>query len=472
MKVLVAIANYGAKNIGYLNILINEYKSMPYDVDIVVLSDIPKEFGSGIEVIVGLPSKDPWSLPFGHKKLFAEMAGSYDLFIYSEDDILITEKNINAFLNITQILPEKEIAGFMRYEADPSGNRHLPDVFGGFHWVCDSVRSIGDYTFAYFTNLHAACYLLTQKQLKKAIASGGFLVDPHQGRYDLLCTAATDPYTQCGFAKMICISQIDDFLVHHLSNKHAGKVGLGYNEFIKQIDALLLIKNNAGLKKQLFKTETNLINAGWDKSYFEQCREDIIELIPEGAKSVLSVGCGWGATEKMLIEMGIRVAAVPLDSVIAATAADRGVELTAPDFYEALKTLPHQRFDCIIFSEILHHLADPVHILSEFSRMLTECGLIVGSAPNFNYIKNREYLNYCRTGNKEKMFDKYHLHFTTKKMVKEWLKKCGIKEYRIIYNIKKNYRWYSVMSFGLLDDLLASRILFAAFPARTKKEAI
>ena len=51
--------------------LIEEYRSMSFKIDIVILSNIAKQFASDIEVIVGLPSRDPWSLPFCHKKLFA-----------------------------------------------------------------------------------------------------------------------------------------------------------------------------------------------------------------------------------------------------------------------------------------------------------------------------------------------------------------------------------------------------------------
>ena len=96
----------------------------------------------------------------------------------------------------------------------------------------------GDFILAYFTNEHAACYLLTQKQLRNAIQSGGFLVSPHEGPYDLLCTAATDPYTQCGFKKMICISHLEDFIVPHLSSKYAGKLGVGDKDFLRQIESL------------------------------------------------------------------------------------------------------------------------------------------------------------------------------------------------------------------------------------------
>ncbi len=90
MKILVAIANYGTKNMPCLNTVINEYQSMSYDMDIIVLSNIPKELGRDIEVIVGLPSKAPWSLPFGHKK-------------YSPKEQMIT-----TFLSIPRMILQRE----------------------------------------------------------------------------------------------------------------------------------------------------------------------------------------------------------------------------------------------------------------------------------------------------------------------------------------------------------------------------
>ena len=129
MKVLVAIANYGTGNRRYLDILLREYRSMSFDVDVVVLSDIPKDLGSDIEVAVGLPlPKDPLSLPFAHKRIFAERCNEYDLFIFSEDDTLIRQKNIEAFLEVTNVLPCNEIAGFLRYEEDIQGNRYCSSV--------------------------------------------------------------------------------------------------------------------------------------------------------------------------------------------------------------------------------------------------------------------------------------------------------------------------------------------------------
>ena len=78
LRLLVVIANYGTANDKYLSRVIDEYRSMPYSTDIVVLSNVPKDLGRNVQVIVGLPSKDPRSLPFGHKEVFANRINDYD----------------------------------------------------------------------------------------------------------------------------------------------------------------------------------------------------------------------------------------------------------------------------------------------------------------------------------------------------------------------------------------------------------
>ena len=463
MKILVAIANHGNKNMGFLNTVIKEYQSMSYSIDIVVLSNIPKVLDPGIEVKVGLSSKNPWSLPFGHKKLFAERANDYDLFIYSEDDTLITENNIRAFLNVTRILPEHEIVGFLRFELDPHGRKYYSTVHSHFHWVPDSVKSIGVHTFACFTNDHSACYMLTRKQLKMAIDSGGFLVDPHDERYDLLVTAATDPYTQCGLSKVICISHLKDFEIHHLPDIYIGRLGLAEGEFQRQIESLLRNAGNGDSRGGLFPVETRLRQGRWSKSYYEECRNDIIALIPDRVKNVLSIGCGWGATEETLVRNGHKVVAIPLDSIIGACAEAKGVEVTIPDFEEAYETISGRRFDCMIFSEILQHLNDPVRILSRYAGLLTGEGIVIISVPNFLNIKIRRQLS------SEKIllgdinaFDKAGSHLTTKRKVNEWLEQSNLEVVNSHYGFEGRLQHLAHITPGIMRDLVAERYLAVA----------
>ena len=355
MKILVTIASYGTGNDPYLERVIDEYRSMPHRVDIVVLSNIAKKMPAGVELVVGMPTSDPWSLPFAHKRVLAERVEDYDLFLYTENDILITKQNIDGFLWATSLLKEDEIAGFLRTEQGPRGDKYYPDVNKLYHWDPQSVVRRGEEMFACFTCEHAGCYVLTRQQLQRAIASGGFLVEPHQGKFDLACTAATDPYTQCGFKKMVCITGLDKFLVPHLSNKYVGtSYDLHERDFDRQLQALLEIGAGARSSAQLLAPDTPFTRLKWFKDYYEPQRPEILQEIPSGTKNVLSVGCGWGAMEEGLVRRGIRVVGIPLDAVISACAEARGVETVIPDLAAAWKQLVDERFDCVLISNILH----------------------------------------------------------------------------------------------------------------------
>jgi hypothetical protein len=72
LRMLVVIARFGQKNIGLLKRVIDQYRRMPLKVDVVVVSNDHKELGADVRVVVGLPTKNPWSLPFAHKAIFVE----------------------------------------------------------------------------------------------------------------------------------------------------------------------------------------------------------------------------------------------------------------------------------------------------------------------------------------------------------------------------------------------------------------
>jgi 2-polyprenyl-3-methyl-5-hydroxy-6-metoxy-1,4-benzoquinol methylase len=415
MKTLVAIANFGTKNVRYLNMLLEEYRSMTnYQVDIVVLSNIPKDLGSDIEVVVGLPTRNPWSLPFGHKRLFAERIQNY-----SEDDTLINERNIDAFVKITQLLPDEKIAGYIRYEISNDGKKYYSTIHSHYHWDPNSVITIGEYTF-----------ILTQRQLRKAINSGGFILPPREGRYDMLVTAATDPYTQCGMKKLVCISHIDDFCLHHLPNVYCGKIGVDAESANLEIEKLKTLGMNDTISCPLLDPTTNLDDGTWDKKYYEPARDDILSLVPNEVTRVLSVGCGSGSTESELIKQGVEVVGIPLDCVIQASAEAKGIKVLPPNFDMAWEYIQDERFDCILFSDVLQYISDPVSVIQRFLPLLGKNGSVIFSVPNFNHpsvwrkrIHGRFPLPEI---NPRCSFEKFKLHFTTRRMMYKWLKACGL----------------------------------------------
>lgn len=422
IRILVGIASYGTNNDPYLEEIIRRYKSMPFKVDIVVFSNIEKNLGADIECTIGLPNKNPWSLPFAHKKLFVERANSYDLFVYSEDDILIAEQTIRAWLNVTAELLPNEVAGFLRIEFGSNGEVNYPDAHAHFHWDPSSVRRRGAYTLTHFTNEHAACYVLNQAQLAAALRSGGFDVAPHEGKYDLLCTAATDPYTQCGFTKLIPVSHLNEFTVHHMSNRYVGKMGVTAEEFDRQIDVLLRIADCP--PKALIPTETRLWRNAYSKDYYEPIREQFTSQIPPAARSVLSIGCGSGAVERWLAKKGLRVAAIPLDPVIASGAAADGVEM----FYEDLEDLKNKKhFDCVLCSNILHLAPTPEKWLSLMHTFMHGNSTLIIQTPNMMSLKAIRsrlkdgqlipFVDYTTMGT----------HFSSARSIRKWCSKAGFR---------------------------------------------
>jgi SAM-dependent methyltransferase len=383
-KILVAIASYGNRQIEFLKKIIRNYQDMPMEVDVVVVSDAPKDLGSAVTVKVGLPSKNPWSLPFAHKAVFAERVDHYDLFVYSEDDIGVNAGHIRAFLNATAQLESDEIAGFLRYEIDPSGKWLLTEPWGHYHWKPESVKRRGAYTVAEFTNEHAGFYLLTQSQLKRAIASGGFLRDPCTGRYGLPETAATDPYTNCGFRKVICISALQDFLVHHLPNRYANGLPVSLASFQQQVQTLMKISDGTHPARTLCEVESRSWPSRWQKSYYEKPGNEWLKRVPADATEILSIGCGWGALEEKLTERGAKVTALPLDSVIGAEAARRGIEVVYGTLDECFRTLEGRSFGCVLLMNLLHLQPDPGWLIGQCARRVREGGALVLGGPNFH----------------------------------------------------------------------------------------
>jgi SAM-dependent methyltransferase len=461
MKILVVIANYGRKNDRYLLRLLSEYRGMPYRVDLVVLSNLKKDLGADVEVVVGLPNRDPWSLPFGHKQIFADRQDAYDLFIYSEDDMLVKQRNIEAFSRVSEVLSPQELVGFFQWESYPDGRRYFPAVHSHFHWIPDSVKVIKEYTFARFTNEHSACYLLSKAQLKRAIASGGFLVGPHDSYCDLLVSAATDPYTQCGFTKLLCLSHFEDFLVAHLPNRYAGsRMGLDASEFDKQTEALLRLGNNGVSRTSLLNAETKLYHFHWSKDYYEPCREDMLAFFPKSIRCVLSIGTGWGATEAALVRSGIRVVGIPLDSVIAACAESRGVEIIYGELDTAFARLGDWQFDGVLMSNVLHLLPDPIKVLRRASSQLAADGVMVASLPNlgrlpFIWRRLRYPARYKGIGNHQVS----GMHAIGRSRARAWFRACGMRVVKIADVVPPNWKRTVARSGGLASRVFSSEFV-------------
>ena len=462
---------------------------MSFPTDIVVLSNLPKFVAEGVEVVVVPRRRLPWrlrgtfdgprswrvlrqeyedwrrhlDLPFAHKQIFADRLNDYDLFVYSEDDTLLTERHLRAFLSVSAVLAEDEIPGFLRYELGPNGRVNYPEVHGHFHWKVSSVRKRGGYTLAYFTNEHAACFAVTREQLRRAIASGGFLVPPHGGKYDLLCTAATDIYTQCGFQKLICISQLDDFLIHHMPNKYVGtEFGVDDHELRRQVRRLSQIAQNGTSRWALLEAETRLMDRRYSKAYYEPVRPEVMSGIPGNARSVLSIGSGWGAIERALAARGLNVVAIPLDSVMSDAAEGKGIEMIDGDFEHAQRKLEGRQFDCVFISNVLHLVREPLRMLSASAELLTPGGTLLAVIPNTSRLKLTRSGSRDSGGAGSEMFERDGIQCTSQDLIRRWFGASGLRINSLQPVLGPRARKWGRLASGLMDSWLAFEFLVTA----------
>lgn len=213
MKIKVAIANYGSEQLQYLSQVIREFRSFTdHTVDIMVYSTVPVEANYKLfDPSIGK------ALPFACREDMAAAASDYDLFLYVENDMLITQDNINAFIEHQSQLEPHQIGGFYRYELN-AGVKLLLDLnpFWG--------NLVAKHYEQHFTvvNEHQGCWLLTQQQLQRCIASGCFLVAPHYGPYGMLEQGASDPYNNCGFEKVLPkdLALLERLQIRHLPLKY------------------------------------------------------------------------------------------------------------------------------------------------------------------------------------------------------------------------------------------------------------
>lgn len=465
LKILVVIANYGEKNDGYLRRLIQEYRSLPHSVHIVVLTNVNKEVEGATEVLIHRPLGDPWTFPFAHKAILSEHIDQFDLFIYSEDDTLVGLDNIEAFLAATEVLAADEIAGFLRVEKTPDGQDNISTINGHFHWDPNSVVKRGEYTFAYFSNEHAACYILTREQLRRAVQSGGFGVGPHEDKYDLLVTAATDPYTQCGFRKLICISNIERFLIAHLPNKYIGMYGLemGHSDIL--LGALAEIAHGRRAPTVLCQHESNVQYQRWSKPLYEAPREDILEAIGPQARTVLSYGCGIGRLESELASRGFRVTAVPLDSVVGACLEGQSIEVVYGVEGLVWESIKSRRFECILVIGLLHLMPYPAEILRRMKSALSDRGVIIASVPNI--MQARTLWRTFKGAPPLRALDDFEsngLHAASFWSMRGWFREAGLKVKRMTPVFPEVAPWWSRTAQQVFPPAFAQEYLIYGEP--------
>jgi hypothetical protein len=157
-------------------------------------------------------------LPMTCRSRIESEVNNYDYFIFSENDHLWKEFHVDNFIEYEKILPSNRISGLIQFEENESG-RYYPGYHANYEWDYESVEFHSGKYFAHFSNLHQASFLISNKQLSGTLlARRDFSKFMGNDKYSLKCKANTDIFQYCGFKKVICISDFDRNIIHHMPN--------------------------------------------------------------------------------------------------------------------------------------------------------------------------------------------------------------------------------------------------------------
>ena len=199
-KILAVLVNYGEEQLNYLQQVVTELKSFQkYNVTVIVNSNIPLNQINGIDNL---------------------------------NVIKFKEHHVDKYLEYNKILPKNRITGLIQYEENETG-KYYPAYHAHYKWDNNSVEEYGNKKFAHFTNIHQATFILTKEQLLDIGKKHDFTKFFGSSQYSVKCKVNTDIYQFCDMKKLICISEFEDNLIHHLPNIYIngenGRSKLGHN---------------------------------------------------------------------------------------------------------------------------------------------------------------------------------------------------------------------------------------------------
>ena len=141
---------------------------------------------------------------------------------------------------------------------------------------------------------------------------------------------------------------------------------------------------------------------------------------------LLDVGCARGHLSAVLASQGWRVTGIEYDAADAAVARDKGIDVFVGTAEDTMGTM-NEKFDVIVFADVLEHFVHPEDVLSQARDLLVPGGRIVISIPNVAHLSVRlQLLMGSFTYTDRGILDRTHLHFYTKKTLKKMIVGAGL----------------------------------------------
>jgi len=171
-------------------------------------------------------------------------------------------------------------------------------------------------------------------------------------------------------------------------------------------------------------------DAAFDPQYHENARPEIASFINEPPGIVLDVGCGGGATGKLIKEKfpETRVVGIELNPHAAQHARQviDDVICDSIDNVDLAQRLPGVRIDTVLLLDVLEHLYDPWRALVRIRSWLAPGTRVIASVPNIRNLSSLDELagggwEYTPNG----VLDVTHLRFFTRSTLKRMFEETG-----------------------------------------------
>ncbi len=151
-------------------------------------------------------------------------------------------------------------------------------------------------------------------------------------------------------------------------------------------------------------------------------------LLTGNNKRVLEAGPATGYVTRVLKERGCSVTGIEVDEQAAAIAEPFCTRMIVGDIekMDLSATFGEERFDVVIYGDVLEHLVDPDRVLENTRQILAPGGYVVASIPNVAHASLRLALlrgdfSYTDLG----LLDRTHLRFYTRETVDELFRTTG-----------------------------------------------
>jgi len=163
-------------------------------------------------------------------------------------------------------------------------------------------------------------------------------------------------------------------------------------------------------------------------TYANKGNNELLSIIKETSIEILDVGCGEGANIEILKNQGKNVIGLTISQAEFELLKKKGLNSIMFDITNQNLPFEENRFDCIIFSHILEHIAWPSEILIKYKKMLKKDGQILIALPNISVFKQRiKFLLGNFEYTEDGLMDNSHLRFYNYYSSKKIFDKTGLK---------------------------------------------